>query len=260
MTCLGREQRYNPQHSFLEKCYIYIFGMPIVGLRIRARNVFSLIPRDKVYNRILDAGSGTGVFSFELSRRFPNASILGIDLDKQAVEICEIIAKKLKYTNINFRQQAIEKLHEENTYNLVLCVDILEHIRNEQDSLDAIYRSTAPGGILILHVPAVYRRYPVFKKSLNFDVPSHYRVGYRLEEIRGKVINTGFSVKKIGYTYGFWETLSNNLSYLITHARMENKAFYSLAFPLLNVISLIGIRARPKKLGAGIFMIAEKEV
>lgn len=233
--------------------------MPIVGLRIRARNVFSLIPKGKTYNRILDAGSGTGVFSFELSRRFPNASILGIDLDKQAIEISEIIAKKLEYTNINFRQQPIEELHEENAFNLVLCVDILEHIKNEQDSLDSIYKATAPEGILILHVPALYRRYPVFKKSLNFDVPSHFRVGYKLEEIRDKVFNIGFSIQKIGYTYGFWETLSNNLSYLITRARMENRFFYSIAFPLLNLISLLGIRARPEKLGAGIFIIAKKE-
>jgi ubiquinone/menaquinone biosynthesis C-methylase UbiE len=258
MTYLGREQRYNPHYSFFEKCYIFIFGMPIVGLRIRGRNIFSLIPKNRVYKQILDAGSGTGVFAFELSRRFPNASILGIDLEKQPIEICRSIVKKLKYTNIEFRQQPIDKLQESNYFDLILCIDILEHIGDEYDSLEALHRATAPEGILILHVPSFYRRYPVFKKSLNFDVPSHYRIGYKIQEIRDKVLNAGFSIQKIGFTYGFWETLANNLSYMITQARMQNRFIYSIVFPFLNLISLLGIRARPNKIGAGVFIIAKK--
>jgi len=41
---------------------------------------------------------------------------------------------------------------------------------------------------------------------------------------------------------------------------MQNKILYSLAFPLLNLISLIGARSRPKHLGAGIFIVAEKRI
>lgn len=258
MACLGREQRYNPHYSFLEKCYIFLFGMPIVGLRIRGRNIFSLIPKYKIYHRILDAGAGTGVFTFELSRRFPNASILGIDLEEQTVETCEYISAKMKYTNIKFRRQPIEKLKEVNYFDLILCADILEHIKNDSASLKTLHRVAAPEGILVLHVPALYRLYPIFKKSLNFDVPSHCRVGYNIEEIRDKVLNAGFSIQKIGFTYGFWETLANNVSYMITHARMQHRLIYSCVFPVLNVISLLGIKARPKKFGAGIFVIAEK--
>ena len=55
-----------------------------------------------------------------------------------------------------------------------------------------------------------------------------------------------------------WETLANNISYMITHARMENKALYALAFPFLNLMSWLGRGARPKKLGAGIYVVAEK--
>jgi hypothetical protein len=89
-------------------------------------------------------------------------------------------------------------------------------------------------------------------------VETHVRIGYNPEDIQEKARQAGFSVRESGFTYGFWETLANNISYKITRARMENKILYALAFPVLNVISLIGAKARPKKLGAGIFVVAEK--
>jgi len=257
---IGREQRYHLSYSGIEKLYIALFGMPIVGLRIRARNVFSLIPKSKVYNRILDAGSGTGVFSFELWRRFPKARILGIDLLEGAVEACKHIARRIGCTNVEFRQGSIEDLPEKNTFDLILCVDILEHIEDDLQALKALYLAAAPEGILVLHVPALYRRYPVWRKSLNFDVETHVRTGYRQEEIQAKVRQSGFLIRKNGFTYGFWETLANNISYMITNARMQNKILYSFAFPFLHLISWLGPRARPKNLGAGIFIVAEKIV
>ena len=99
---------------------------------------------------------------------------------------------------------------------------------------------------------------PVGMHGFRLDVETHVRIGYEPEEIRDKVKRAGFSIRESGFTYGFLETLSNNLGYMITRARMQNKVLYSLAFPLLNLISLLGARARPKKLGAGIFVVAEK--
>jgi 2-polyprenyl-3-methyl-5-hydroxy-6-metoxy-1,4-benzoquinol methylase len=255
---LGREQIHHPDYSILEKAYIALFGIPIVGLRIRARNVFSLIPTGRSYQRILDAGSGPGVFSFELGRRFPNARIIGVDLLKDSITACEHIARKLNIVNLEFENVAIEQLRHENFFDLIVCVDILEHIQDDLAAINGLYGSTAPGGLLVLHVPALYRRYPVWKRCLNFDVQTHVRAGYEPREIAKKVEQAGFFVRESGFTYGFWETLANNLSYMITRARMQNKILYSLAFPGLLCLSLLGARARPQKLGAGVFVVAEK--
>jgi 2-polyprenyl-3-methyl-5-hydroxy-6-metoxy-1,4-benzoquinol methylase len=255
---LGREQRYNPSYSPLEKAYIALFGMPIVGLRIRARNIFSLIPADRNYKRLLDAGSGPGVISFEMGRQFPKANVQGVDFDGDAVMISNHIAKKIGATNVKFRKSAIEDLNEKDSFDLIVCVDILEHIENDLKAIEALLRLITPGGILVLHIPYLYRLYPVWSKALNFDVPTHVRRGYEPEEIQEKVRQAGFIIMDSGFTYGFWETLANNLSYMITRARKQNKILYSFAFPFLYLISYIGPRARPKDLGAGIFLVAEK--
>ena len=255
---LGHEQIYHSGYSIIEKAYIALFGMPIVGLRIRARNVFSLIPKDRQYQRILDAGSGPGVFSFELARRFPDARVLGIDLLEEAVKACSCISDKIGATNVEFRQGSIENLPERNAFDLILCVDMLEHIEDDLGALQGLYNAAARGGILVLHVPSLYRRYPVWKKSLNFDVETHVRTGYELQEIQDKVKRVGFLTLESGFTYGFWETLANNVSYMITGARMQHRIIYSFVFPILNMICWLGPRARPKDLGAGIFVVAKK--
>ena len=111
----------------------------------------------------------------------------------------------------------------------------------------------------MLHVPALYRRYPVWKKRQNFDVKTHVRTGYKNREIIEKVARAGYTIRESGFTYGFWETLANNISYMVTGAQMKNKNLYALIFPLLNAISLLGARARPIKLGAGVYVVAEKK-
>ena len=255
---LGAEQIYNPTLSLVEKAYIALFGMPIVGLRIRARNVLYLIPQDRTYHRILDAGSGPGVFAFELGRRFPGARVLGIDILDDSVLICRRIAERIRSEALEFRREPIEAMSEKDAFDLILCVDLLEHIEDDWKALKSLFSAASPGGVLVVHVPALYRRYPVFSKHLNFEVETHVRIGYLPEEIRERVEEAGFAVREIGYTYGFWETLANNLSFMITHARMKNKLLYALAFPFLNALSLLGARARPKQLGAGLYVVAVK--
>jgi len=159
---------------------------------------------------------------------------------------------------LSFKCGQVENLPQRSFFDLILCVDILEHIENDLAVLKHLFDLLAAGGVLILHVPAKYRRYPVWRKHLNFDVATHVRVGYEMDEIAQKVSEAGFEIEKSTYTYGFWETLANNMSYMITKARMERKTLYSLVFPFLNGISWMGRCARPKTLGAGVCIIAYK--
>jgi SAM-dependent methyltransferase len=257
---LGREQIHNPAHSLLEKAYIAAFGMPIVGLRIRARNIFSLIPKDRGYENILDAGSGPGVFSFELARRYSGASVIGIDLLKESIDQCQAIAGHVYAPNLAFKHTTIEDYRCDEGHDLIVSVDMLEHIEDDAAILRKFSELMRNNGTLVVHVPAMYRRYPVFKKSVNLDVRTHVRPGYTIENIKMKVKAAGFEIEQCGYTYGFWETLANNLSYMITGAKMQNKALYAIAFPFLMTISLFGYKARPKELGAGVYVVAIKHI
>ena len=254
----GYEQQFHPDYSWKERLYIRLFGMPIIGLQIRARNIFSLIPSHRKYNRILDAGSGEGVLSFELARRFREAQVFGIDIEDKAVSAASGIAEKIKMENITFQKENIETIKADKGFDLIVCVDILEHIDNDDNAIRQLHSVLSEEGVLVLHVPSLFRRYPIWNKQLNFEVPTHVRSGYVMKDIQEKLSVAGFSIMETGYTYGFFETLANNLSYMITRANKENKLIYALAFPILNLLSMIGQGARPSTLGAGLFIIASK--
>ena len=86
----------------------------------------------------------------------------------------------------------------------------------------------------------------------------HHRPGYTTEQIAEFAKTAGFKIKELKYTYGWLETITNNISYWITKAEMENKYFYALVFPFLNLLSYFGQWSNPKK-GAGVLAILVKE-
>jgi SAM-dependent methyltransferase len=242
----------------MERAYIALFGLPAVGLRIRARNIVRLLPKDLQPVNILDAGSGPGVIAFLLASRYPNAEITGVDIVQGEIDASREISRRAGFSNIQFQIADINRLPWEGKFGLVVCVDILEHIENDMEALASLRRATTPGGRLVLHVRAKYRRYPLFRRTVNFHVPTHVRPGYLPAEISDKVQRAGFSVLDCGYSFGFLETLVNNIGYMISRAEKRNKGVYAVAFPLLNLVGWFGRGARPGKLGAGVYVIAMK--
>ncbi len=255
---IGQEQRFHPSYSAAERGYISLLGVPVVGLRIRARNILALLPTGLNPKEVLDAGSGPGVITFMLAGKYPAARITGVDMVEEEISASRAIAVTAEIANVYFETVDISALPFKDRFDLIVCVDILEHIEDDEQALAQLRDALKPGGTLLLHLPALYRRYPVFKKRLNFDVPTHIRSGYRLEDVRPMMERAGMEVEKSGYTYGFLETLANNISYMITGARKKNKILYALAFPLLNLLSWLGRGARPDSLGAGVYFLGRK--
>ncbi|MGB1109004.1 MAG: class I SAM-dependent methyltransferase [Gammaproteobacteria bacterium] len=259
---IGDELALTPGIGALEKAYIRLLGVPISGLRIRLRRVLPQLTGNPA--RVLDAGCGRGVFSFEMAKRFPGADVTGVDIDEQRLAVNREIATRAGLNNLKFRPVDLMNpgaLAEEfdGRFDIVLSVDNLEHLEDDALGVALLYRAVKPGGRLILHVPGYERRWPLFRFQTNFDVPGHFRPGYRLADLRALVSQAGFQVDDAWYTFGLLENLSNNLSYAITQAEAKNKAIYALAFPLLNLIAWLGRGAKPEK-GAGVLLLARKPV
>jgi len=255
---IGREQRLHPGHSLAERSYISLLGTPVVGLRIRARTLLGLLPSSRGIGEVLDAGSGPGVITFLLAGEYPDARVTGVDLSLEEVDNCRAIASRGGFSNTSFQHADIARLPWKDRFDLIVCVDILEHIDDDGAAVASLCRALAPGGTLVLHVPAKFRRYPVFKRTPNFEVPSHVRTGYAPEEIREVVANAGLTIARTGHTFGFLETLANNLGYMITKAEKRNRLLYAAAFPFLNFLAWLGRSSRPGQEGAGVYVIAVK--
>jgi SAM-dependent methyltransferase len=253
---LGRELVHDQSLSRLERLYIRILGVPISGLRNRARRVLPLVGTD--HKKVLDAGCGQGVFTFEIARRLPDAEVVGVDVDEALIERNRRIADDCGLRNCRFEVRDVTGLDIESEYDLVLCVDLLEHIANDDEALSNMHAALKPGGRLILHVPGRWRRWILLGWRENFQIEGHKRSGYSLEEIRGKVENAGFKVLDCHYTYGWLETVTNNFSYLLTGSRMKHRFLYAILFPFLLFFSYFGRNSKPAR-GAGVLVFAEKQ-
>jgi SAM-dependent methyltransferase len=253
----GCELSLDPGRSRFERLYARLFGAPANGLRIRLRRVLpATVGR---YPRILDAGCGTGVFSFELAKRHPEAQVIGIDSDPDLVTRANEIARRAGLTNCRFEEGDVTRLTYDGDFDLVVSVDNFEHVDDDVTAMRTLLRALKPGGTLVTHVPGYERRWIVFGRRVNFDVPGHVRPGYRAGEFLGKLGEAGFDVKRHGHTYGVLETLTNNVSYLITGADQRNKAAYALVFPVLLGLSYIGKSSHPRW-GAGFMAVARRPI
>jgi SAM-dependent methyltransferase len=251
----GRELSLDPGRSRFERIYASLLGAPANGLRIRLRRV---LPATRgSYRDILDAGCGPGVFTFELAKRHPEAKVTGIELEPGLVARSNEIARRAGLANCAFRQGDVTKLDFDAEFDLVLSVDNFEHVEDDVAAMRTLLRALRPGGRLVAHVPGFERRWILLRRRVNFDVPGHVRPGYQAGQLVSRLKEAGFEVTGYRYTYGPLETLTNNISYLITGADQRRKMAYAAVFPVLLAVSWFGQFSRPRW-GAGVLAVARR--
>ena len=140
---------------------------------------------DKSRPRILDVGCGTGA-NLELLARFGKAE--GVDISADALAFCH--ERGLS----NVQQSTAEKLpFEDASFDLVTALDVIEHLDDDVAGLSEIRRVVAPGGHVLLFVPAF-----MFLWGVQDDVSNHRR-RYTLPELKRVVREAGFEIERATY-------------------------------------------------------------
>lgn len=97
---------------------------------------------------ILDVGCASGWFLNEISKRYPNAQCTGIDVYNKA-----IFYGKKKYKNLHlFQADAHNIPYPDNSFNVVICTEVLEHVSNPEKVLQEIKRVLKRDGIAIVEM------------------------------------------------------------------------------------------------------------
>jgi 2-polyprenyl-3-methyl-5-hydroxy-6-metoxy-1,4-benzoquinol methylase len=211
-----------------------------VGERLRFLHVIKLM-NQKIQSpsEILDAGAGNGNYAFYLRKIFPQAKITAIDISKTKIANVSNIVNLLNLKNIIFDQKTLTNIKEKQKYDLVICIDVLEHIKNDNLAIKNISNCLKPGGTLILHVPKdrklVSRHFVRFKR---FNIEDHVREEYRIEEIVNKIKHSGLRIENFSYTLGWFGSLAWEIDQLlIVYLR---KVRY-ITFPILYLLILVDV-------------------
>ena len=105
---------------------------------------------------ILDVGCACGDIGKAYKGRFPDATLVGCDLDAGSLEIARQSGAYAKLIQLDLDRIDSAAISEfQNRFDYLYCGDVLEHLRCPMDSLDALLGCLKPGGSLLSSIPNV---------------------------------------------------------------------------------------------------------
>jgi SAM-dependent methyltransferase len=234
--------------SAVARTALRLLGSYDLGARVRFAALERALRALPPPRSILDVGCGSGHLCFALARRWPGAEVLGVDIDRgrlgTARELAgDAFAGRVRFAHVDER--------ERDGFDLVTCVDVLEHVDDDAGFVAGLAAATAPGGTLVLHVPAARKRrwFAEFPEQAD-----HVRPGYERDSLGALLRTAGYDRVATRATFGApgaiaWEGFA---------LARRGSLGYRAALPLWFSLAALETRTTPRR-GNGVLAVAGKD-
>ncbi|MFH1428269.1 MAG: class I SAM-dependent methyltransferase [Candidatus Margulisiibacteriota bacterium] len=147
---------------------------------------------------VLDIGCGTGHFTLNMLE--DGMDVTAIDTLQEMVDFTTLTTKKYgsKVKTARMDAEDLSREFKPLTFDNILLIDVLEHIKDDEQLLQDLHSLLRENGELIIVVPAYQWCYGVRDKEIG-----HFR-RYDKKDIVSKLIKNGFVIKKARY----WNLIS----------------------------------------------------
>ena len=222
---------------------------------------------------ILDAGSGFGQYDYYIAKKHKDWKIKAVDVKEEQIDDCNNFFTKIGFDRLHFEIADLTKFNEPDTFNMVLCVDVMEHIEEDELVLKNYYSSLKKGGMLLISTPSDQGGSDVHhhdhddyvNDGTHSFVDEHVRDGYGIEEITEKMKRAGFSKTEVHYQYGKPGKIGWKLSMKYPIVMLNTSYlffiilpfYYLLTFPFVLILNWMDL-AGNHKTGSGVVAKAWK--
>lgn len=240
----GEQRLLKTQRGLLERLLYRVLGIADPAHYLHARYLIAALDRLGNFSprAALDAGCGRGDYSFYLARRYPQCSVVGVDIDRDTIERNRETARELGLTNVSFRWQSILDLRADSSFDLIVSIDVLEHIVPQDRAFRALAGALADRGVAFYHIPTRRSRpvplAPFLKSFHDWAEREHIAEERTANEFADEVRKSGLQVVEIGPTFGRYSgELANSLFVLPHRASRMNSVLQAVLSPACRLLA-----------------------
>jgi SAM-dependent methyltransferase len=251
---------------FLRKTFYFLLDLLLLRTWHVKKAIRKIAPTLPENAYILDAGSGFGQYTWRISSLNKGWMIKAIDINKEQVDDCNVFfAGAGRSDRVRFETADLTLLNDKDLYDLVLTIDVMEHIEKDELVFSCLYNALKNNGILLISTPSDQGGSDVRRQEEHSFIDEHVREGYGISEIEQKLKTAGFRSVNVSYTYGPAGSISWRLTMKFP-VKMINKSYaffiilpfyYLLVFPLSIFLNIVDLNSRINK-GTGLLVIARK--
>ena len=187
---------------------------------------------------ILDAGSGFGQYSFWMTKKFDQAKILAVDVKEEQVADCNNFFSQIGKSHVKFEVGDLVTFVQPEKFDLVLCVDVMEHIEEDVQVLTNYCNSLKTGGMLLISTPSNMGGSDVHDDGETSFIEEHVRDGYGIDEIEEKCKRAGFSKVEARYSYGAPGKISWKLSMKYPMLMLNKSKAFFILLPIYYLVTM----------------------
>jgi len=186
---------------------------------------------------ILDAGTGYGQYTYFMNRNLQPNNIYAVDVKEGWIKDIKEFYKTKKTDKINFGIEDLTKITYKEKFDLIVCVDVMEHIEDDFTVFKNFYNALRAGGYLLTNTPSTFGGSDAHEDNAESFVGEHARTGYSDEDLKSKLAPIGFSEFYHKYSYGFWGDKAWRLGIKFPMLLLNISKIFFLVLPIYFIIT-----------------------
>jgi len=146
---------------------------------------------------MLDVGCGEGRHIFGVMQDYPDMKCIGLDMDKDSLNKAEEgyeYFESISNVGVDFLKGSAYSLpFPNNSFDLIVCSEVLEHLHEYNDAVREIHRVLKPGGKFYASVPASWPEKICWRLSKDYQNQpgGHLRI-FNQKKLVSEIKNSGF--------------------------------------------------------------------